>query len=277
MFDDLTRDRAALPAPVLRAIEARTGPVVRTIPALVGDQADVAATLVTAEGKVFVKAAPIRRAAVRGLRREALLAPRLTGLAPRLRWTLEGEGWLVLGWEHIEGRHADYGPGSADLEILAALLGALASTPCPSELRRTIRPPWLATARDPSPARLLHADLNSTNVLITKSGRAYLVDWANAARGPAWMETALLPPWLLRAGHTPASAEGWLSQIPAWRHAEPEILDTFAVTLAARWQARSVNSGAPWIAERADLSLRWADHRLTRRPPTLAPGVPNAR
>jgi hypothetical protein len=42
---------------------------------------------------------------------EALINPYVADLSPRLLWRVQGE-WDVLGFEVVDGRHADYRPGS---------------------------------------------------------------------------------------------------------------------------------------------------------------------
>ncbi|TDD39981.1 hypothetical protein E1287_02050 [Actinomadura sp. KC06] len=125
---------------------------------------------------------------------------------------------LVLGFEHIEGRHADYTPGSPDLEILVKTVQALQSTPCPDVVQMRVERRWTSVTEDVSPmagTSLLHTDVNAENLLITPDGRAVLVDWAFAARGAAWAELGLLIPWLLKSGHTPAEAADWATQFPS--------------------------------------------------------------
>jgi hypothetical protein len=43
-------------------------------------------------------------------------------LASRLLWHIETAGWNVLGFEPIDGHHADYAPGSSDLPKVAEAL-----------------------------------------------------------------------------------------------------------------------------------------------------------
>src|SRR5690348_5949367 len=52
---------------------------------------------------------------------------------PRLLWQVERDGWILLGFDYVAGRHPDLAPGSADLPAVAAALSALATalTPCP--------------------------------------------------------------------------------------------------------------------------------------------------
>jgi hypothetical protein len=39
---------------------------------------------------------------------EAKINPWVLQVTPRLLWHLQANGWDVLGFEHVEGRHADY-------------------------------------------------------------------------------------------------------------------------------------------------------------------------
>lgn len=70
-------------------------------------------------------------------------------------------------------------------------------------LHRIEAPPWLPTAprgidlAGDGPARVLHLDLHPENVIITEAG-PYLVDWANAAAGPAVFDIAVS--WVILAG-----------------------------------------------------------------------------
>lgn len=66
-------------------------------------------------------------------RTEAQVNPWLPAIAPRLLWQVEQAGWLLLGFEHVTGQHANLSPGSPDLPLIADTVSALASelTPCP--------------------------------------------------------------------------------------------------------------------------------------------------
>src|SRR5690606_36340037 len=122
--------------------------------------------------------------------------------APRLHWTVEAGGWLVLAFEHVQARHAEYTPGSPDLDILAKIIDSLQAHPLPDVLeRKRIERRWESMG-DTTPlagTTLLHADLNPANVLLGDNDTAYVVDWTFAGRGAAFLELALLIPWLLKA------------------------------------------------------------------------------
>ncbi|WP_141581323.1 phosphotransferase [Actinomadura sp. WMMA1423] len=258
-----------LPPEVLGTIEAHTGPIRKVEPAPAGNHADVAATVHTAGGRVFIKAA--RKVAadtdgpeVRSLRNEARIVPHMNEFAPRLHWTVDAGGWLALGFEHVDGRHADFAPGSPDLDLLAKTVHALQVARCPEVVRMRVERRWESVAEDVSPmsgAALLHTDVNAENLLITPDGRAVLVDWAFASRGAAWVELGLLLPWLLKAGHSPAGAADWLARFPSWTAADPADVDLFSAVFAERWRRHAERDPAAWVVLHADLTRRWAKFR----------------
>jgi hypothetical protein len=57
-------------------------------------------------------------------RREAAVAPLVREISPALLCHFDEAGWNVLGYEYAPGRHADYSPGSPDLDRLVQLMGA---------------------------------------------------------------------------------------------------------------------------------------------------------
>ncbi|MEU8797880.1 phosphotransferase [Spirillospora sp. NPDC048819] len=265
-------DWTDLPPEVLGAIKAHTGPIRRVEPALAGNHADIAATVHGAGGRMFVKAArkvaPNKDGAeVRSLRWEAAINPHVSEYAPCLHWTVEAGGWLALGFEHVQARHSDYTPGSADLDALAKVIDGLQSHPLPDVLeRKRVERRWEFLA-DVSPLAgntLLHADLNPANVLLGDASAVYVVDWTFAGRGAPFLEMALLLPWLLKAGHTFAEAERWVSRFPAWTSADPAAVDLFARVFADKWQANIVTNTADWALEHAAAAQRWAMYRRGR-------------
>lgn len=92
-------------------------------------RSEFSTTLRTSVGRVFVKGITTENPGVRAHRHEAAINPRLSGLAPRLLWTVEKAGWLLLGYEYVDGRHTDLSPGSPDLPLLAEALHDLAGRP----------------------------------------------------------------------------------------------------------------------------------------------------
>jgi hypothetical protein len=268
-------DWTDLPAETREAIEAQTGPIHRIRPAPTGNHANIASTVDAADGRLFVKAAWKVSAdtdgpEVRSLRWEAAINPYVTAYAPRLLWTVEAGGWLALGFEHVEGRHADYTPGSADLDLLAKVIDTFQAMHCPQVLGdKRVERRWVGLADDVSPMAgdaMLHADLNPANLLVTADGRVYVVDWAFACRGAAWVEMGLLIPWLLKAGHSPADAEKWVSQFPSWAAADSADIDLFSRVFAERWRRHALrDEPEDWVVLQAEATKQWADHRWTRR------------
>ncbi|MEU8347759.1 phosphotransferase [Spirillospora sp. NPDC048832] len=262
-------DWTDLPPEVLGAIKAHTGPIREVEPAPAGNHADIASSVHAAGGRLFVKAArkvfPDKDGAeVRSLRNEARINPHVTEFAPRLHWMVDAEGWVVLGFEHVAGRHADFAPGSPDLEVLAKTVTALQATPCPDVVRMRVERRWETVTEDVSPmagTALLHTDVNAENLLITRDGRAVLVDWAFASRGASWVELGLLLPWLLKAGHTPAEAADWVAGFPSWSEADPADIDLFSAVFAERWRRHAQRNPAEWVLLHADLTRRWAEFR----------------
>ncbi|GAA0244174.1 hypothetical protein GCM10009527_046110 [Actinomadura nitritigenes] len=264
-------DWTDLPEDLRNQIAAKTGPIDRIEPAPTGNHADIASTLHTAAGRVFVKAA--RKLddqdgpEVTSLRREAAVNPAVPEFAPRLRWQIESGEWLALGFEHVQGRPADFSAGSPDLETLAKTIHAVHQAPCPDAAMAAERR-WQRYVDDPAPLAaggvLLHTDLNQDNFIITRDGSAYVVDWAFVTRGAPWLELVLLIPWLLKAGHHPQAAEEWAAQFPTWTEAEATDIDTFTAAFARQWRTASQRRQDAWIVRHADLTGRWADYRLKR-------------
>ncbi|MFV2173050.1 phosphotransferase family protein [Actinomadura sp. LOL_016] len=258
-----------LPGEVRDAVEARTGAVGRVEPAPAGNHANIASTVHTPEGPVFVKAArkePERDGPeVMSLCWEAAINLHVAEHAPRLQWTVEAGGWLVLGFEHVQARHADYRPGSSDLARLAEVIDALQAMPCPDLLDRRRIERGTSGMGPLAGDTLLHCDLNPANLLITDDGTVRVVDWAFVARGAAFIELARLIPWLLKAGHEPARAEGWAARFPSWTGTDPAHIDLYARAFADRWRANITTNRAPWALEHAAAARRWAEHRARRR------------
>jgi hypothetical protein len=269
---EMRSDWSDLPEEVRNAVESRTGPIDSVRPADAGIHANIASTVCGPRGKTFVKAArklPDQDGAeVRSLRREATITPCMSELAPRLLWQVEAGGWFVLGFEHVNGRHATYSPGSADLAVLAKAVDQLQSMPCPGVVEMRVERRWETLADDVTAiagTALLHTDLNPANLLLTPEGRTYIVDWGFTSRGAPWIEIGQIIPWLIKAGHSPAEAEEWASQFPSWTNADPAVIDLYAQVSAERWRRHSAASPTSYEPDYVRIARRWADHRQRRR------------
>lgn len=187
-----------LPSAARAAVEEHTGPLL----SFEGFNSEIAARITSATGTWHIKGLGTDHPRAWTQRREAAVAPFLTGLAPALRWQVETAGWNLLGFEVLDGHHADYAPGSPDLPEVATLLHRLGETPCPGIELRHAEQRLEHYAAHPDHLRffagthLLHTDLNNANVLVgdhaTQGDRARLVDWAWATRGAAWLDMRLL-------------------------------------------------------------------------------------
>jgi hypothetical protein len=253
-----TADRigwADLPGAVRDLVQDRTGQVAGSRPAG-GDRSDITATLDTESGAVFIKGAAGGMFA-RSLRNEAAVNPHVSPIAPRLLWTVEAEGWIILGFEHVDGRHADYSPGSPDLPLLRAALERLQQVPLPDHVTKGAERHYGGLAAMTGDT-LLHTDLHPDNVLIS-ADRAYLVDWAWACKGAAWAELAMVAFRLIVAGHTVQSAEEWGRSCPAWKGGR--TLDAFVTANALSWQRAADRDPQEWKTRTARHAQQWVDHR----------------
>ncbi|WP_336298054.1 transposase [Micromonospora sp. LH3U1] len=174
-------------------------------PASSGNHAEIASTVTGPAGPIFVKAAS-GELSVRSLRYELAATQAIDRHPPAVLWQFESDGWLVVGTEHLPGPHPDLSPGSTDLNLLLAALTALQETPAPGETWFTpaARLEFAHPAMDGE--TLIHSDLNPANLIVTPLGLR-IVDWAWATKAAAWVELALLVPWLIGSGHTAEQAE----------------------------------------------------------------------
>lgn len=103
-------------------------------PVETGVISDVAAILGTSTGRFFCKGVASDNPMGWMHRNEARINAYLPPPMPRLLWQVERNGWLLLGFEYVAGRHPDLSPGSSDLLSVAAALSTMATTltPCPA-------------------------------------------------------------------------------------------------------------------------------------------------
>lgn len=255
-----------LPAGLLAAVEERTGPVLKIEAVSAGFNSEIGALLFSESGSCFIKGLRNEHRRVWTQRRESEINPYLSGITPALLWQVEEAGWVLLGFEALEGHHADYSAGSPDLPKVADLLCRLGEVPCPEiELRQAEQrlEAYAASRTDVehfAGNSLLHTDLNNENVMV--AGPAFLVDWAWASRGAAWLDAAHWVVWLMAAGKQGArSAEEWAARVPAWKSAAPEAVTAFALATANLWEEIAGTDPDPWTATIQNASRRWADYR----------------
>ncbi|MFJ8815199.1 phosphotransferase family protein [Amycolatopsis thermoflava] len=286
-----------LSAEVRAVIEQHTGPVrCADIPSA-GRNSDFSATLhLQGGGRIFCKGiadAGGRRGEMH--RHEAEVNQWLpTAVAPRLRWRVEVEDWLLLGFEHVPGRHANLAPGSPDLTKIVPVLDLLGQelAGCPVQaplltgqwarlaawrrLTKDTPPdlhPWAREHLDELVAaearaielvagdHLVHTDLHSLNILVGEDG-ARVVDWAWSRRGNPAIDTAFLIPRLIAAGHTPEAAQRWAEAVPAWHTAPGATRTAFAIAIWGIWQLLERDHPLPHRSELTAAARTWALHRL---------------
>ncbi|MGW2364642.1 aminoglycoside phosphotransferase [Streptomyces sp. NPDC001667] len=234
----------------------------------------VAALHTLADGRrVFVKGMrdDQEQAQLDGLDVEERINPLLPGCTPRVLWRVRAGGWDLLGFEGLEARWADYSPASPDLDLVVSALTQSGGCHAPSGRLSSAWERWGSYCRRQDQVHLtgrhlLHTDLAWTNVLIG-GGRAHLVDWSWAARGPAWVDAAL---WgvrlILDGGHTPGEARRWASKIPAFRRASPAAVSVLAKAEARRWEGLAADgisevdavakAARAWEMQVSDLTIR---------------------
>jgi hypothetical protein len=254
-----------LPQSLRRAVEGHAGPVLGAKSAGAGSACDLAATLYGDNGLVFCKGMRAGNPLLPWLRNEVRVNPALPPeLVPRVRWTVEQDGWLLVGYEHVTGRHPDLSPGSPDLPAVAQTLAALTEvlTPCPAVQIQPAAVRWagLTDPRLVGGDTLLHTDVTSTNFLLADGG-VRVVDWSAPVQGAAWIDAAMMVLRLIADGHTPASAETWATQVPAWTTEPEPAITAFAGMLAGLWAERQSTSPAPHRAALAEAARRWSAYR----------------
>lgn len=258
-----------LPGDVRQAVVDKTGAVHAAGTVRGGMNSGIASVLETESGSVFVKGIPADHPQVGAQRREAAIAPHLPASCPRLYWHLELDGWSLLGYEVVDGRHADYTPGSPDLPLVEAALAELQGITAPAGIKIKDAVDRWADYAPPETLQyfrgdtLLHTDFAPDNVLIV-GGRVRLVDWAWPTRGAAWIDPGALALRLMDAGHPAEAAVAFAGRFPSWRDAEPEALAAFGSATAALWQEIAEGDEAHWKQGMAEQAERLAD-ALDRR------------
>ena len=260
-----------LPSSVRHAVEALIGPVLSATTVGEGQNSAIATILETRHGRVFVKGLRTDHRGVVTQQREAAINPHVRAVSPELLWRIEINGWDLLCFEHVDGRGADYTPGSPDLPRLVATMRRLAELPCPDVSPvyfRRAEQRWAdaigdAVARDVLAGdTILHTDYNPANILITSDGNAEIIDWAWPTKGAAWIDPACLIPRMIACGHSPASAEEIARQCPAWEDADPAAIDLFASALTALWSEITRDQpGELWKQALAVSAQQWHEHR----------------
>jgi hypothetical protein len=217
-----------LPPGVRQAVEGELGLAVAEARSRTsGFTPGFASVLTCTDGsRHFVKAASTKaqRMFAEAYREESRKLQALPSEAPaaQLLWTLDVDGWFVIGLEHVESRqpHRPWTLPDLDASLDALELVADLLTPAPPELGldpieadfgafpgywdslRTSTPdlPHLEEAAALAGRyrevvggdTLVHTDVRDDNILIRPDGGAVLCDWNFPCVGAAWLDTLLL-------------------------------------------------------------------------------------
>ncbi|MEW1774659.1 phosphotransferase [Streptomyces sp. NPDC086777] len=267
-----------LPAETRAAVERHTGPVDDAQTAPHGVMSRLACTIDARTGRAFVKGTREDDPQAWVYRHEAKVT-QYAPLAPRALWEVDAGGWRLYGYEYVEGRYPDLGPGSDDLAALVRTLTAVSQTPWPETLnKKPLHTRWAEFLPQDVPSglqgrALAHTDLSPHNMLMKDAGELLLLDWALACPAPAWADTALTIPRLIAAGHTPEQAEGIARQVPVYQAATPDTLTLFARTVYTAWEDWERTRPMPHRAVLTAAAETWATHR-EKGTPTGAHALP---
>ena len=108
-----TQRLATLPAEVRLLIEDRSGLVVKAENAAGGLNSEIAARVRTEKETMFVKGLRREHRRVWTQQREADINPHVRGIAPGVLWHVQDNGWDLLVFEDIDGRHGGVPGGRA--------------------------------------------------------------------------------------------------------------------------------------------------------------------
>lgn len=249
-------------------IHPHTGRVFEICPTKYGFSSDLTALVECEKGPFFVKAMRNRPGGRRdSITRERTISPFVRPVAPALRWHAQDEGWIVLGFEVVEGWPSDFKPGSPDLPAVVELLNRIGILDLPAVARDWPETRWDRFTIDSAQTRLfrgdalLHTDINPDNLLVAQRG-GWVVDWSWPTRGAAFIDPACLVVQLVAAGHSAETAENWADNCTAWREANPRALDAFAsatVRMYRRFAERRPDEA--WRGAMVQAAEKWSAHR----------------
>lgn len=246
----------------------------------------VAARLRTSGGRrVFVKAAgPEPNPDTADLhRREAEVVGALPREvpAPRLLWSHDEDGWMLLIFEDVDGRNPEepWQPQELDLTLdaLEELANLLTPSPLPlasvggaGEWNVVAGGHWARAARE-LPARLdgwsarhleglvgleadapgaaagdtlLHLDLRADNLLLASDG-VKVVDWPHARVGAPWVDLLFFAPSVaMQGGPHP---EDLLARYAPARRADPEAVTAVVAAIAGFFTVEGLRPAPPGL------------------------------
>ena len=250
---------------IIDLIRPHTGEV-ENVTAARGYGASTTGLAVTARGRFFIKATPQGDRDLESARREAAINPFVAPIAPAVRWQAEDEAWFAVGFDAVEGRTADFLPGSADMPTVIDTLNRVSALPLPEIARDWVETRWdrFATQAEKDLLRgdaLTHTDIHGRNFLLGSEGQAWLVDWEWPTRAASAVMPTCLAVQLVSSGHSPESAEAWVSKTDAWDASSPESLVAVGRANARmnRWFA-GLRPEEKWLDALAVAAEEWSEH-----------------
>lgn len=240
-----------LPPHIRAEVERRLGsPVVGAVSQTSGFTPGFASVLTCADGtRHFVKAAStiaqrVFADAYREEARKLSLLPEDVP-APRLRWVHDADDWVVLGFEHVDGR-APQRPWLPD-ELAAASAMAIEIarllTPAPAGVDRAVDefadwPAYWDRVDHPRAAdcralaeryadvvdgdTLVHTDIRDDNLLLRADGSMVMCDWNWPVAGAPWLDSLFL---LIGPRGDGLDVEAHITAHPLLSTVEPERID----------------------------------------------------
>ncbi|WP_246203448.1 protein kinase [Streptomyces tailanensis] len=234
-----------------------------------GFMSDLTAIVDCERGPFFVKA--VRNSP--GGRRDSITREKQVNafvwpISPALRWHVEDGSWVVLGFEAVEGRPANFGPDSADLRSIVELVECIGRLKLPPVAEGWPETRWDPFVRNDSEAEffrgetLLHTDINPSNLLVGESGM-WAVDWAWPTRGGR--PSSIRPSWIFNwwpPDTVPSLRSRGGAQCTAWAEAEPKALDEFAAAQLRMYRtAVGRKPDSPWLHAMVAAGQSWVEHR----------------
>lgn len=264
----------SLPSPVRAAIEYLAGaPIVDAASAGSGFTGGFASRLLGADGRrTFVKAASTVDNPVIAdcYRREAVINAVLppTVAAPRVAWSTDVDGWVVLGFDDVDGRMPSWPADvAAVLGLVTDLCGALTPPPAGLELRTLADEisltywrdlvssgvaldgwTWAAANLDllaslesgwaeaSAGSTMIHCDLRPDNLLIDGAGKVWLCDWNWPCLAAPWLDLVMLLAGVHASG---LDADALLASHPVGSVAPADSVNAVLAAFGGMFVARS--------------------------------------
>ncbi|WP_405030463.1 protein kinase family protein [Nocardioides bizhenqiangii] len=267
-----------LPPHIRAEVERRLGaPVTGAASQTGGFTPGFASVLTCADGsRHFVKAASTiaQKQFADAYREEARKLELLPdGLpAPRLRWIHDADDWVVLGFEHVEGR-APLRPWVPDeLTAASAMAVEIARllTPAPAGIDRAVDEfaGWPALwDRIDHPRRdecgalaaryadvvdgdtLVHTDIRDDNLLVRPDGSVVMCDWNWPVAGAAWLDSLFL---LIGPRGDGLDIEAHIATHPLLGGVDPEEIDVVIALVLGYFEtsaAQPVPPTSPYLRQ----------------------------